>query len=161
MTIVEHRGAAKRIPRMEVYLGSMYPRASRSPLSHQGVPSGCIHPGNIGPLGPDIFSSIHLGCTHPISLSSSTSLCSCRLQRYISALGSCSMIINQQVRPSTSSNFPKSQAQIITMAISNGSNGTNGHASSPFTNPRGRVGFDMSGITPAPVSVALPVHFTS
>ena len=34
------------------------------------------------------------------------------------------------------------------------SNGTNGHSngSAAFTNPRGRVGFDMGGITPAPVS---------
>lgn len=36
------------------------------------------------------------------------------------------------------------------MAISNGNGNSNG--SSSFTNPRGGVGFDMSGITPAPVS---------
>jgi hypothetical protein len=35
------------------------------------------------------------------------------------------------------------------MAISNG----NSNGSSSFTNPRGGVGFDMAGITPAPVSL--------
>jgi 4-hydroxy-tetrahydrodipicolinate synthase len=37
------------------------------------------------------------------------------------------------------------------MAISNGNGNSNG--SSSFTNPRGGVGFDMAGITPAPVSL--------
>lgn len=40
------------------------------------------------------------------------------------------------------------------MVQSNGTNGSNGSSNntSRFPNPRGRVGFDMSGITPAPVT---------